>query len=134
MELELALVCDEVRERPDGRLDILGIIDELAAPGFPALQEQLTVLFVMAWSHGETGAQSFRADLVDDEDRRVLTIEGETQVPADRRSPRTRVMLPLERVVFPHAGRYRFQLVAGGDVHDACSLRVHEVPASHAPA
>ncbi|MGH7503877.1 MAG: DUF6941 family protein [Longimicrobiales bacterium] len=128
MDLHLSLLCDEVRERPDGRLDIVGVIDELIAPGFPAMQERMTVLFVMAWSDGEIGGQAFRADLVDEAGRRVLTIEGVTQVPDGRDSPRTRVAMPLERVVFPQEGRYRFELVAGGDVHPACTLRVRAAP------
>jgi hypothetical protein len=32
--------------------------------------------------------------------------------------------MPLEKVVFPKPGRYRFELVAGGDVADACSFFV----------
>ena len=132
MELTLALICEDVRERPDGWLDIIGAFHDLAAPGFPALQERMTVLFIMEWSAGESGPQVFRADLVDEDEQRVLTIEGETDV--DIRSDaaaRTRLVLPLERVVFPHEGRYRFLLVAGGDVHDACavSVRLHPEPA-----
>ncbi len=135
MELTLALICEEVRERPDGRLDVSGVFHDLAAPGFPARQDRMTILFVMEWSPEEAGPQVFRADLVDDDERRVLTIEGETDV--DARGPgaaRTRLVLPLERVVFPHEGRYRFQLVAGGDVHEACSVtvRLHTEPAAPA--
>ncbi|MCI0434108.1 MAG: hypothetical protein L0271_10810 [Gemmatimonadetes bacterium] len=134
MELSLALICEEVRERPDGRLDVIGVFHDLAAPGFPALQDRMTVLFVMDWSVEERGPQVFRADLVDDDEDRVMTIEGETDVDARIDAPaRTRLVLPLERVVFPHEGRYRFLLVAGGDVHEACSLsvRLHTEPAIH---
>jgi hypothetical protein len=134
MELQLALVCDEVRERPDGRLDIIGVIDELVAPGFPAIQERMTVLFVMAWAEEEAGVQAFRADLVTDGGQRVLTIEGETDVSGGRDVPRTRVALPLERVIFPEEGRYRFELVAGGDVHPACTLHVRAASKAGVPA
>jgi len=132
MELNLALVCEDVRERPDGRLDAIGVFHDLAAPGFPALQDRMTVLFIMEWSSDEAGSQVFRADLVDEAEQRVLTIEGETDVDVrSEKAARTRVLLPLERVVFPHEGRYRFLLVAGGDVHEACnvSVRLHPEPA-----
>lgn len=124
MDLQLALLCDDVRERPDGRLDIIGVIDELTAPGFPAMQQRMTVLFVMAWNEGERGPQEFRADLVAENGRRILTIEGGTDVSASGERPRTRLVLPLERVIFPDEGEYRFDLVAGGDVHPGCTLRV----------
>jgi len=131
MNLALAAICDDVRERPDGKLDLVGIFNELSAPGFPAVQQRMTVVFVMEWDHDEAGVQSFRADLLEESSRPVLTIEGETQVPATnggRPGPRTRMILPLEQVVFPRSGRYRFELVAGGDTHHACSLYVGEQP------
>jgi hypothetical protein len=133
MELVLAILCDQAVERPDGKLDIAGVLTDLSAPGFPAQQPRMTLVLVMEWSEAELGAQAFRADLVDDADRRVLTIEGETEVAGTAGVPqRTRLILPLERVVFPHAGRYRLQLVAGGDVREACSLFVRSSPAETA--
>jgi hypothetical protein len=133
MDLTLALICDDARERPDGRLDIVGAYNELAAPGFPALQSRMTVVFVMEWTEEETGPQAFRADLVEESGTRVLTIEGETHVAprsAGRAPRRTRLILPLEQVVFPQAGRYRFEVLAGGDLYPACSIFVTEAEAS----
>jgi hypothetical protein len=129
MELKLALVCEEARERPDGRVDFIGVFDALLAPGFPALQDRMTAVFVIEWDDDELGHQPLRADLVDTRERKVLTIEGHTDV--QKRSdgggrPETRLIMALERIVFPEAGRYDFQLVAGGDLRRACSLRVSQ--------
>jgi hypothetical protein len=127
MDLSLAVICEEARERPDGKLDLIGIYNELSAPGFPAMQERMTVAFVLEWRADETGRQDFRADLVDERDARILTIEGYTEV-APRSAPavraQTRLIMPLQQVVFPHAGHYRFDLVAAGDVWPACSIYV----------
>ena len=132
MDLTLAAVCDEANERPDGKLDLVGVFDELGAPGFPAVQDRMTVVFVLEWSADEAGRQPLRADLVDEQDRRVLTIQGHTDVAPARESgvtrARTRLVMPLERVIFPHAGRYHFDLIAGGDVRRACSLLLRSVP------
>lgn len=129
MELRLAVFCDQAHETPDGRLDLVGIFDELAAPGFPAMQERMMVALVVEWAADEAGQQPLRADLVDDDNTRVLTIQGHTEVhtPADPRRPaRTRLLMPLERVVFPRAGRYHLDLIAGGETARACSLFVME--------
>lgn len=133
MELTLALIAEEVRDRPDGRFDVLGVFKELSAPGFPAVQERMTALFIMEWGVGEAGTQEFRADLTAASGQRIVTIEGETEVPhrdAGMPAAQTRLALPLEQIVFPHAGRYHFDIVAGGDVHRACSLFVGEQPES----
>jgi hypothetical protein len=127
MDLKLALVCEEARERPDGRVDFIGVFDALIAPGFPAMQDRMTAVFVMEWGEDELGHQPLRADLVDARERKILTIEGHTDVaarPEHAGPPETRLILGLEKVVFPEAGRYDFQLVAGGDVRRACSIRV----------
>jgi hypothetical protein len=126
MKLLLSLACEDARARPDGRLDITGIFDELQAPGFPAIQDRMMVVFVMEWSEAETGRREFRADLVDERERKVLTIEGHTDVAARQagRPPRTQLMMPLERVIFPEAGEYRFILYVEDRPTPAFSLRV----------
>lgn len=131
MILRLAAVCEGAHERPDGRLDLTGIFSDLSAPGFPALQERMTVVFVVEWEPDEAGELPLRADMIDDTGRKLLTIQGHTQVEtrsAERSPPHTRLVIPLEKVVFPKPGRYRFELVAGGDAADACSFFVGHVP------
>jgi hypothetical protein len=129
MDLILSVACEDARARPDGRLDIVGVFDELSAPGFPAAQDRMTVVFVMQWPAEQVGRQEFRADLVDTGGTKVLTIEGHTDVSDDgRRRPRTRLVMPLERVVFPHAGEYRFELTVGDETVPAFALTVTEDP------
>ncbi|HWV57565.1 MAG TPA: hypothetical protein VNZ57_08955 [Longimicrobiales bacterium] len=129
MELILALACDDARERADGKLDVLGIFNELHAPGFPAMQDRMTVVFIVEWARGEEGRQPLRVDLVDDRDQKVLTIQGHTEVTPyveGRPPPQTRLVMPLERVIFPHAGRYTFKLTAAGSSSRAFSMFVGE--------
>lgn len=128
MNLILSLACEEARQRPDGRFDFVGVFDELQAPGFPAAQDRMTVVFVMEWEPDERGRRPFRADLVDETERKILTIEGHTDVSAHGPGarPRTRLIMPLERVVFPQAGVYRFILHSGGNATPAFTLRLAE--------
>jgi hypothetical protein len=130
MELILALLCEEVRERPDGRLDFLGVFDELSAPGFPAKQDHLVAVLILEWSAAEAGQQPLRADLVTAAGEKVLSIQGHTDVAGGGGgpAPRTRLVMPLEKVVFPVAGRYHFRIEAGGRVLDACPLTLRELP------
>lgn len=135
MILRLATVCESARERPDGRLDLTGIFNDLSAPGFPAMQERMTVVFLVEWEADESGELPLRADMIDESGRKLLTIQGHTQVEArgaDRAPAQTRLIMPLDKVVFPKPGRYRFELVAGGDVADACSFFVGQAPSGAA--
>ena len=129
MELKLAVICEAARERPDGRLDVIGIFDELHAPAFPAVQERMTVVFVMEWGPDETGDQPFRADLVHETGRKILGLEGHTVVhPPSIGRAITKLVQPLDKVVFPAAGMYRFELVAGGNLVEVAGIRLREAP------
>ncbi len=109
----------------------MGVFDELSAPGFPARQDQLTVIFVMEWPPEEEGRQEFRADLLHIDGTRVLTIEGHTDVTGNgRRRPRTRLIMPMQDVVFPQEGEYRFRLTVGETAVTALTLFCSEAPPS----
>lgn len=136
MNLILSLACEDARARPDGRLDVRGAFNELQAPGFPAAQDRMTVVFVMEWDAGERGSHDFTADLVGDDGKKVLTIEGSTDVeprPGDRADgrapPQTRLVMTLERVVFPEPGRYRFLLRIGEEVRETFAVYVSKAGA-----
>lgn len=128
MNLVLSLACEQAGTRPDGKLDVTGIFNELSAPGFPAAQDHMTVVFVLEWSGEERGKQALRADLLDEGGRTVLTIKGHTQVePREDGAPaHTRLVMPLENVVFPEPGRYRFRLTAGDTATEAFSIFLHQ--------
>ena len=129
MELKLAVICETARERPDGRIDVIGIFDELHAPAFPAVHERMTIVFVMEWAAEEHGEQPFRADLVHENGRKILGLQGYTTVqPVGAGRPKTRLIQQLDKVVFPAPGEYRFELVAGGDIRDTVRIRLVENP------
>ena len=128
MRLILSLACDQAQLRPDGKLDVEGIFNELSAPGFPAAQDRMTVVFVMEWDRDVRGSVPFRADLVDESGQKMLTIQGHTEVhaPAPDGAPATtKLVMPLERVVFPHPGAYHFLLSARG--HEESGIPMHVV-------
>lgn len=131
MQLILAVACDDAQLRPDGKLDIHGVFNELTAPGFPAAQARMSVVFVMEWSPDVAGSVPFRADLVDESGQRMLTIQGHTDVHAARPEgppATTKLVMPLEQVVFPHPGRYHFVLSVRGTETHGIPLHLVEVP------
>jgi hypothetical protein len=136
MQLQLALVCDHVEETPEGKLDLKGVFNDLAAPGFPAKHDMFLVLAV-EWARSDQGRYDFQVDLMDPSDRSTMTIRGHSDV--DRREPerppaRTRIIMPLHDVVFPEAGRYQFQIQVKGRTLQGPSLFLVEAePMGNAP-
>ncbi len=117
MELQLALVCDDARTTPEGKLDVHGIFNDLYAPGFPAKQQHMVLVLTLEWDREDVGRMLFKVELTDPTGRPTLTVEGQSEVdirPADRPPARTRLILPLEEVIFPQPGRYQFNIKVKG--------------------
>ncbi len=117
MRILASAICDQAATADDGKLDLGGIFHDLYAPGFPATQERMTLVVVLEWGRTDSGRYSFRIDLRGPTGKRTLTVEGHSDVTPSapgRPPPRTRLVLPLENVVFPGPGRYDFRVSAKG--------------------
>lgn len=117
MHLQLALICDHAAATPEGKLDIHGVFNDLFAPGFPAKQARMVLVLALEWDRTDEGRHKFKVELLDPMGKPSLTVEGDTEVdrrPVGRPPARTRVILPLEDVVFPVPGRYTFDLRVKG--------------------
>ena len=128
MQLQLALVCDQVEETPQGKLNLTGVFHDLAAPGFPAKHDMFLVLAV-EWARSDQGRFDFQVDLLDPSKKSTMTIRGHSDV--DQREPerppaRTRIVMPLRDVIFPEAGPYQFQIQVKGRTHPGPSLFLME--------
>jgi hypothetical protein len=132
MRLQLALVCDHAEETADGKLDLRGVFSDLAAPGFPAKHDMVLVLAV-EWSRDDLGKYDFEVDLTGPSGKSSMTIQGHSDV--DRRDPthppaRTRIVMPLQEVIFPEPGAYQFRIRIKGREYDGPSLFLMELEPS----
>jgi len=130
MNLVLALACDKAEIGDKGKLNVEGIYNELSAPDFPAAHPSMTVVLVMEWGMQDVGEQPIRADLLDPDDKMVVTIQGHTQVelaPDNQVPPQTRIIMPIQNVVFPQPGRYHLRVQGGSHVVEALPIYVSRV-------
>ena len=126
-----ALTCEDASVREDGRVDVHGVFHQLYAPGFPAQQDRLVLALAVEWDAGEKGRQPFRIDLVDPSGSPALTISGHTDVDghsAGEGPPQTRLIMPLEGIVFPAAGTYRLELHVGDERVQLSPIHLIENP------
>jgi hypothetical protein len=125
VKLLLALLCDDARVSPEGKLDVHGVFNDLYAPGFPARQDKVVLVLVVEWEREDQGRFAFRVDLVGPDGKPSLTVNGHTDVdrrPAGRPPARTQLIMPLETVIFPVAGTYRFRIRVKGVDHEGPTL------------
>lgn len=137
MHLRFSAVCDDARPSADGKVDIHGLYHDLSAPGFPAQQDRLVLVLVLEWDRGDHGRFNFQADLEDDEGNVSLTVEGETEVhrPGPNQPPtRSQLIMPMDKVIFPHAGQYTFRVKVKGRTLAGPGIYLMEVPEEQATA
>lgn len=131
MRVLYAVICEEAEARADGRMDMHGVFHQLYAPGFPAQQERMVLAAAVEWNEGELGRQPFRIDLLDPDQTPVLTISGHTDVGASAGGdapPQTRLVMPLEGIVFPVAGTFVFQFYHAESVLPIAPIHLIENP------
>ncbi len=137
MELYLSVACDAARQAESGtRIDVQGAFNDLFAPGFPAVQSKMVIVAGIEWDRADEGSYHFRVDLLDPSRKPCLTVEGETQVDrraADRPPARTCLIMPVENVVFPVPGKYRFSVRAKGRVFKGTALHLFRDPNAARP-
>ena len=136
MRLLASALCDHAVASADGKLELRGVFHDLYAPGFPARQEQMFLVLAVEWDRTDEGRYAFRIDVTGPGGRPTLTVEGESQVttrPADRPPPRTRLVMPLEKVVFPVPGRYDFQVMLKGRTLQGPTLYVMQTAEDDGP-
>ena len=128
--IRFSAICDDARPTPEGKIDLHGVYSDLSAPGFPAKQDKLVLVLVLEWAPSDEGRYLFKADLEDDEGNISLTVEGETEVsvPAPGHPPsRSQLIMPMEGVVFPHAGQYTFSVKVKGQTLQGPGIFLIEV-------
>ena len=108
MEVNL-FFCKHADTNEDGQLNMQGIFNELYAPAFPARQDLLVIAGIIEWDKHQHGKIPFQIHLADERGKAIFTIEGHSQVDsrAEKQPPaKTQLLLPVEKIVFPEAGRY----------------------------
>ena len=131
MKVLYAMLCEHADARDDGRVDVTGIFTQLYAPGFPAQQDRMVLVAGIEWERSERGTVPFSIDLLDPNRAPVGTISGGSEVrdtPAVAGPPMTRLVMPLENVIFPAEGTYQFELKVGEQAQVLTRLHLIENP------
>ncbi|GMV04167.1 MAG: hypothetical protein AMXMBFR53_04480 [Gemmatimonadota bacterium] len=130
MHVLLMTFCEHATLRPDGKLDVRGAFNDLAAPGFPAKQDEMVLVVAVEWAAGDAGRYQFKVELKGDAPKPSFTVNGETEVhpraPGERPG-RTYLIMPLQEIVFPQPGAYQLELKVKGETVRGPLLHLWEV-------
>ncbi len=85
MDVPLAVLADAANTAADGRLNILGIFDEIRSSQFPAIHPAAVLVFRLRARRSEQGGQARVTVRLMDMDSVLAEIEGEFVIPTGKR-------------------------------------------------
>ena len=129
MEIDLAFLADAATVDVSGKLNILGIFDRISVSEFPASHPHLSLILRFSASLGEAGAHKMEIRLKDPDGTEMMRMNGEFQVGPGSALSGGQVRVPqvlnIERLVFPKAGRYAFDVALDGEHQVSIPLFIH---------
>jgi hypothetical protein len=112
----MAVLADEANVSQEGKLNVLGVFDRIAAADFPVLHPRMVFAFRVEADHADGGRSAPVNVVLEDPEGAVLfQASGEMmppRVPAGEFSTSNQVFT-LVGLQFPRAGLYRFVVTIG---------------------
>jgi uncharacterized protein DUF6941 len=128
MDATLAVVCDYANYSVDGKLNILGVFQQVLATGYPTTVPTMYVVVSFSASPAEANTNK-QIDVVllgPDGVELGRTVQNVTVQPSGSPGIRSIVNLivKMEMVQFPTSGDYSISILVGGEEKRAVSLRL----------
>ncbi len=135
MELTLALLADCANVSRDGKLNIMGIFEQIYAAQFPAVHASMQLVARIEATPFESGAHAVRIAFSDADARELFAVPGTLAIPESRAGENVSVnqIFVFNGLILPAPGRYEFVITAGVDELGRVPLRVVALPHADAP-
>lgn len=130
MKLTLFLAADYANITREGKINVMGIFNEIYTQAFPARHSSMHLVAKLSAEFGEYGqTRDFTVILLDADGNAVFDLSGQFQLPPVGwgRQPEVNLILELKDIVFPKEGVYQFVLLVDKDHKGELSLYVNKV-------
>jgi hypothetical protein len=120
----MALIADEANISQEGKLNVLGVFDRIAAAGFPTVHPRMVFAFRLEAEYGDGGSSvPVRVRLVDEDGQVLFEAGGDIVAPAvaPGEFASAHQLFTLVGVRFEKPGTYKFVVNLG-------NLPPHETP------
>ena len=105
MKIPMAVLADEANVSQEGKLNLMGIFDRIAAAEFPVVHPKMVYAFRVEADFGDSGrAFPVRVSMEDEDGTALFQADGEMIA---------NQLFAMVGVQFPHPGMYRFVVRVG---------------------
>ena len=129
MELTLALLADYANISREGKLNIMGIFEQIFALNFPAVHAQLQLVMRLESTPFEAGTHTLRVAFIDADARELFAIPGSLAIPDSQAGENitTNQIFVLNGLSLPRPGAYEFVISIDEQELGRAPLRVMAV-------
>ena len=118
MKLNQFLAADYANISREGKLNVMGIFNDIYSPSFPARHSSMHLVITLGAELGEPGqTRDFCVKLLDEDANQIFDLSGQIQIPKIERGrmPEMNLILELKDIVFPKPGTYQFVFLVEKD-------------------
>lgn len=130
MKLTIFLAADYANITREGKLNVMGIFNDIYASTFPARHSSMHLVAKLGAELGEYGkTRNFTIVLLDADGSSIFDLSGQFQVPTggQGRKPEVNLILELKDLIFPKEGIYQFVLLVDNDHKGELTLYVNKM-------
>ena len=118
MEIDLALTADAATIDGAGRLNMLGVFDQITARKLPARHGRLALVLRFVGGAADAGTHQISIKLTSPTGQELVSLNGEMNIKPGRGSVQTGIRVPhvinLDGIVFKETGIHTFDIALGG--------------------
>ncbi len=118
MEIDLALAADAATIDSSGKLNLLGVFDQVGVASLPARHDRVSLVLRLLGGANEAGAHQISIALSAPSGKEMLSLNGNISVAPGRRSLETGIRIPhvinLDGIVFEEPGIHTFEIAIDG--------------------
>lgn len=132
----LFLAADYANITGEGKLNVMGIFNDINALSFPARHSSMYLIAKLAPELSEYGQKrDFTIMLMDADANQIVNLSGEFEVPKPQngRKPEVNIIFELKDVIFTKPGRYVFVLLVDKDQKNEYTLYVNKIESPGLP-
>jgi hypothetical protein len=130
--IPLAVLADSANVSQEGKLNLLGIFENIQARQFPVTHPSLALVFIITGDSGDVGSpHKLKVDFVNADGKSFLKVEGDIQfqkAPSGAK-PRANQIININGLPIEKPGRYEFKIIINGEERTSVPVDVLQVGA-----
>jgi hypothetical protein len=129
IRVPLHLLADSANVSQEGKLNLLGIFENIHAVTFPATHPMLALVFSVEGDTGDAGREhSLVIDLIDSDGKQIANINGKVKfgTPKGGKVSHNQIVV-FGNLKFPKPGMYEFKIIINGEERAFVPLHLLEL-------